>query len=115
LDPLAIGDITFAPWYILQIMRIDQAGSSLTVRKYAARALGKIKDARAVEPLMANLADQPSPANAAAEALGRIGESAVEPLIAALKDPEDRIRAYAARGLEVAEDPRAVKPLIARL
>ena len=63
----------------------------------AARALGKLGDIRAVEPLVAALEDEDyGVAMAAAEALGALGDSrAVEPLIAALED-EDYWAAMAA-------------------
>ncbi len=59
------------------------------VRRKAAEALGKIKDVRAVEPLIAALKVKYSPDVRwkAAEVLGKIKDArAVEPLIAALKD-----------------------------
>jgi HEAT repeat protein len=87
------------------------------VRWYTARALGEIKDPRAVEPLIAALGDERSDVRqAAAEALGEIKDPrAVEPLIAALKDAEWRVRAAAAYALGEIKDPRAVEPLIAAL
>ncbi len=52
---------------------------------YAARALGQIRDPRAVEPLIGMLQRwDTEPRLFAREALGRIGQPAVEPLIAAL-------------------------------
>ena len=61
------------------------------LRSLAAKALGQIGDAHAVEPLVAALQDKDSDVRLkAAEALGRIGDAhAVEPLSAALRD-EDR-------------------------
>ena len=71
------------------------------VRWYTARALGEIKDPRAVEPLIAALKDTDKDVRqAAAEALGKIGDPrAVEPLIAALKDAEWHVRKAAAKAL----------------
>ena len=96
------------------------------VRQAAAEALGKIGDARAVEPLVAALKDQDSNARqGAAEALGRIGDArAVEPLIAALKEGagvgrvaalNSNARQAAAGALGQIGDARAVEPLIAAL
>jgi HEAT repeat protein len=87
------------------------------VRQAAARALGEIKDPRAVEPLSAALKDERfSVRQAAAEALGKIKDPrAVEPLSAALKDAEGRVRLAAAEALGKIKDPRAVEPLIAAL
>ena len=57
------------------------------VRKETVEALGWLKDARAVEPLIAALKDEDRYVyTGAAWALGKIGEPAVEPLIKALKD-----------------------------
>jgi len=53
--------------------------------------------------------------NLAAEALRSIGEPAVKPLLAALKDENAWVRANAARALGWARDPRAVQPLITAL
>ena len=87
------------------------------VRKAAAYALGKIKDPRAVEPLIAALKDHNSDVReAAAYALGKIKDPrAVEPLIAALKDEDSDVRKAAAEALGEIKDPRAVEPLIAAL
>lgn len=54
-----------------------------------------------------------SPGKEAAKTLGKIGEPAVEPLIAALKNKKSHVRKYAAVGLGIIKDPRAVEPLIA--
>jgi len=53
---------------------------------------------------------------AAADALGEIGDPrAVEPLIAALGDPDGDVREAAAEALGTIGDPRAVGPLTAAL
>jgi HEAT repeat protein len=87
------------------------------VRRYTARALGEIKDPRAVEPLIAALKDAEwIVREAAAYALGEIKDPrAVEPLIAALKDENEYVRKAAAYALGEIKDPRAVEPLIAAL
>ena len=83
-------------------------------RKSAAVALGEIGDSRAVEPLIKILNDLNSNVRwAAAEALKKIGESAVEPLIESLKD--EKIRILAAVALGEIGDFRAVEPLIESL
>lgn len=52
----------------------------------------------------------------AADALGEIGDArAVEPLIAALGDPDDDVREAAAEALGNIGDPRAADPLRAAL
>ena len=87
------------------------------VRQAAAESLGKIKDRRAVEPLIAALKDESfSVRQAAAEALGKIKDRrAVEPLSAALKDAEGPVRLAAAESLGKIKDRRAVEPLSAAL
>jgi HEAT repeat protein len=112
------------------------------VRQAAAVALGAIGDARAVEPLIAALKDEDSgvrlwaakaldaigwkPETGEAEALYliaqrkwdgcvKIGAPAVEPLIAALKGEDWRVREAAAEALGKVGDARAVEPLIAAL
>ena len=87
------------------------------VRKNAAEALGKIKDPRAVEPLIEALKDKDFRVRwNAAEALGEIGDpKAVKPLIAALKDENSGVRSSAAFALGEIQDPRAVEPLIEAL
>jgi HEAT repeat protein len=59
--------------------------------------------------------DGHSPAGAAARALGKIGDPAVEPLIAALEDENSDVRFFAAVALKEIKDPRAVDPLIGAL
>jgi HEAT repeat protein len=83
-----------------------------TVRKYAAEALGMIKDIRAVEPLIQALKDENEDVMLAADAaLNFIGKPAVEPLILALKDENSTVRKYAADTLGEILDPRAIDPL----
>jgi len=87
------------------------------VREEAAEALGKIGDARAVEPLIAALKHDNSYDSSgvqwrAGEALVKIGEPAVEPLMAALKDGDFDVRWRAAEALGKIGEP-AVEPLIA--
>jgi hypothetical protein len=92
--------------------------ADLSVRRDAARALGKFGDARAVEPLCGALKDAVTIVrDSAAEALGKIGAPrAVEPLCQALKDKNrhssdsyDRMKV--AEALAKIGDARAVQPL----
>jgi hypothetical protein len=70
----------------------------------------------AVEPLIATLKDpDPNARISAAKALAEIGPEAVEPLIAALEDPNPDARFLAADALGKIKDPRAVEPLVAVL
>ena len=72
--------------------------------------------APADEPLIALLRDSDDRARwEAAEALTQIGLPAVEPLIAAFKDSEWKVRQVAASALGTIGDARAVEPLIAAL
>jgi HEAT repeat protein len=97
------------------------------VRQRGAEALGEIGDERAVEPLIAALSvDGAYVRYSAAEALGqyakealkmlekrgKLGESAVEPMIKLLTNSNLGARNYAASMLGKMGDRRAVKPLI---
>ena len=88
-----------------------------SVRDAAAKALGKLKDARAVVPLIAALEDESTGVRReAAEALGKSGDArAVEPLIVALRDKVTDVRRDAAEALGELKDARAVEPLVAAL
>ena len=66
----------------------------------AAGALGELRDARAVEPLIAVLKDDDSLVRSyAQQALLQIGAPAVEPLIAALQDTDPEVQSLAAEAL----------------
>lgn len=84
----------------------------------AAEALGRLGDARAVEPLIAALRDYDYDEDSelpsvAAEALSELADSrAVEPLIAALQSGDGSVRLQAARLLGMILDSRAIEPLI---
>ena len=74
---------------------------NIHVRERAAEALGELKDARAVEPLILALNGEDEGRFQAAFALGRIGDKrAVEPLILALNDKNEDVREKAAKALE---------------
>jgi HEAT repeat protein len=86
-----------------------------SARIEAAGALGRIKDARAVAPLITGLKDEnPSVRSGAAGALISIGSPAVDPLIAVLKDEYWADRTGAAGALEMIGPP-AVDLLITAL
>lgn len=87
------------------------------IRGMAAEALGRLKDKRAMEPLLAALNDPERLVRwRAAEALGRLGDGqAVDPLIALLKNGDTYARQLAARVLSILGDRRALAPLIATL
>jgi len=79
--------------------------------------------ARAVEPLIRAMKDEVGPFTYAPGALGKIGEPAFEPLIAALQDKDVRMRRAAAMAMQhvlpAVKDPeiraRAVEPLVRAL
>lgn len=86
-----------------------------SVRMYAAMGLGKIKDLRAVKPLVEAMRIKTRLGGAegsAAQALTEIGEPAVEPLIAVLKESDEKVRRLAAISLGDISDIRAVEALI---
>src|SRR4030042_267341 len=86
----------------------------LIVRLSAIKALGELRDVRAVGSLIAVLRDE-SCGCTAANALVKIGKTSVEPLIAALKDGSPIVRRNAVKALGGISDPNAVKPLVAAL
>jgi len=87
------------------------------VRQTAAETLGAIKDAGAVEPLIAALKDGDwRVRSAAAEALGAIKDlRAVEALIAITRLDKSVVQDDAAKALGAIKAPGAVEPLIAAL
>ena len=96
------------------VARLDD--EDLTVRAEAARTLGSAKDSRAVEPLilvLENLLEAPEVRKNAAEALRRIGDlGAVQPLVAALKDKDWRIRYAALSVVDLIKDFRVLRPIV---
>ncbi|MEA2399324.1 MAG: hypothetical protein QOK25_2880 [Thermoleophilaceae bacterium] len=80
-----------------------EALSDDEAQRQAARALGSIRDSRAVEPLCSLLLSSPDPLTreAAAWALGEIRDpSAVGALLAATSDPDYAVRAEASAGFD---------------
>jgi HEAT repeat protein len=86
---------------------------SWQLRYEAADALGKIKDPRIVGPLIEALNDRNSRVReAAAKSLKEVGEPAVEPLIATLRDENQDVCFKAIVVLGEIGDSRAVEPLV---
>ena len=89
-------------------------------RSHVVDALGKIKDPRAAEALILTLKDKDLQSKAA-DALHNIGAPAVEPLIAALKIPENLTNLQSSDGQSILKEALvgigtpAVEPLIATL
>jgi HEAT repeat protein len=99
----------------LQIQRLRSPDAE--IRLYAADALDKFTDRRAVAPLIAALRDSDPRVRArAANGLGDLKDArAVEPLIALLKDSDMNVQFAAASALGELLDRRAIPPLIAAL
>ena len=90
-----------------------QAADS-NVRSVAAWTLGRLKDPRAVDVLIAHFRDaDPFVRLECVEALGRIGEAAIPALVVALDEGD--LRPYAAWALAALGHPQAVAPLIEAL
>jgi len=86
------------------------------VRKFAARLLGRVGDARAIEPLGMALYDlHHDVGKAAAEALTRFGAHSFEVLVAALEHPEIWIRIHAVDVLPRIDEPRVALILLEML
>jgi len=97
------GESTVAP--LLSALEDESIG------RYAAEGLGAVRDPRAVGPLVASLENEKIRRSSMA-ALVQIGDPAVEPLIAAMENPNPKVRAEVAWGLGMLRDPRAVEALL---
>jgi len=87
-----------------------------TVRKYAALALGRLGDVRAIEELGMAVYDLHNEVGkAAADSLAQFGAPAVEILCAALRCPEAEVRENAARALVQIQDARIAGLLVEAL
>ncbi len=85
-------------------------------REQAASALGGTKDPTFIKPLIETLADEyPYVRRAAAEALGKMGEQAVEPLLNAVKNESANVRVGALTALGLMRNPKAVRSSISLL
>ena len=98
----------------LKAIILKLTDEDVDVRWKAAGALGRIGDAKAVDPLIKALNDEHEPVRyTVTGALGRISDiKAVDPLINALKDEYESMRWKAAEALGRMGDNRAVDPLI---
>jgi HEAT repeat protein len=83
------------------------------VRAAAAEALGKIADARTTIPLLLAAADtHREVSQKACQALQRIAAREIDPILAALKDSNYKVRQQAAKVLGLCADNRAIQPLM---
>ena len=86
------------------------------IRESTAEVLSEIREPRAAELLVTVLNDSVYKVQrTAADSLAKIGNAAVEPLIAALKDEGYKVRCYVVEALGEIRDKRAVQPLITAL
>lgn len=86
------------------------------IRRYSARVLGELGDARAIDALIKNLRDGNKwVRRETSGALSKMGDPATTPLIELLEDPEWRVRGAAAWALGRIGNKRAVEPLIKSL
>ena len=87
-----------------------------TVRKFAAILLGKVGDARAIEPLGMALYDlHHEVGKVSAESLARFGVPAFDILVEALSHPEMWIRIHSIAALSKVKDPRVTPILLEML
>ncbi|MFZ2384730.1 MAG: HEAT repeat domain-containing protein [Candidatus Omnitrophota bacterium] len=93
---------------------LENGESGYKVKLYAAEALGKLKDARAIEPLT-RLMETGSNANVetAANALVSIGKDSTLSLIGLLNNDDYQVKEAAVESLGKIGDPRAIESLIA--
>jgi cellulose synthase operon protein C len=98
---------------LLELLGSDTA----MVRAHSAGVLGKVRDARAVSPLIAALADKNEDVRRkAARALGQLGDKrALDPLVARLGDGSWMVRSHAATAVGQLGDRKARSPLISAL
>ncbi|MGD0098249.1 MAG: HEAT repeat domain-containing protein [Terracidiphilus sp.] len=112
-DPIALG--RFGSQAVSPLVRALES-PDVKVRRGAAEALSEITDPLAIEPLINAMEVSTSTAGwQASHALIDPGSSAFEPLIAALRNPNDSIRRFAAAALGSFHNPAAVLPLIEAL
>ena len=97
--------------YAVEALLRAMSSNDDALRRRCAEALGRIADPRASRPLTAHLGDRNAGvAMAATQALGRIGEPAITPLIEALEQDDTRIQQNAITALIAVGTP-AVAPL----
>ena len=82
-----------------------------SIRKYVIKVLGKIKDERVLDPLMAQLRHEEFKDDAT-KALVDVGLPAVERLMAVLNDKDKNVRKHVVQALGEIGIPETVEPLI---
>jgi len=100
------------------LLEVLQDENSSTLHRECIKALGEIRDKRAVEPLLEALQNKEiSLREEAVKALGQMGDSTVvKPLISVLQNENSStLRVQTIRALGSTKDKRAVEPLIETL
>jgi HEAT repeat protein len=115
-------DVQEAASSVLALIADDRVLAPLTaslgnqdwiVRMHAAKALGRIKDARAIGPLIPLLQDKVKAVREEVTiALAAMGEAALPSLLEALKHPEWLVRLHAVEALGKSRSADAVEPLL---
>jgi HEAT repeat protein len=98
------------------ITLLADKSEKLWIRESVCESLGNLRAVVAIDPLIRMLGNRDfGIQNHASEALVKIGEPAVEPLIAALSNANPQVRRRAVTTLMDMDDQRAVEPIIAVL
>jgi len=99
-----------------QIVRSMKPGNDPQLRQYGSLLLGQLKDSGGIDPLIRALRDPDKKVRAqAARSLGVIGDPSVASLISLMDDPDWRVRYRAAEALGITRSHKAVPRLIAAL
>ncbi|MEN6554085.1 MAG: HEAT repeat domain-containing protein [Methanobacterium sp.] len=86
------------------------------IRKNSTIALGKLKNIKAIQPLINSLKDvDPDVRLCSADSLSNMGEIILDPLINALNDKNDNLRLNAVDIISKIEDDAIIEPLISLL
>jgi len=101
---------------VVDVLLEALSDTEMTVRRYAARLLGRIGDTRAIQPLGMTLYDTHfEVGQAAAESLAGFGPTGLKVLADALHHPEMWLRQHAIFGLTLSGDKRIVPVILEML
>ncbi len=107
---IAIGDRRAVEPMIMALESPD-----MNIRIQAAAGLGKFNDARAIEPLIALLGEEYLIASQAIYSLSLFGSAAIDPLAAAMNNPDPQFRMKAVNTLGKIGGPATIQPLMEAL